>query len=238
MIKLKIENIIIYSFIGLIIAIFVGFGGNIILKAGLPAKVTNTDIDFESRLISLDKKLASGDITRAKYDSLAGILRLQMKRSEAVLDEIHNPDKMPEWVSSLGITEPEGMKFDKVFSNYTSADDHSEGFNSVSLVYTGTYVLALNEAKRIASKAKLSAGGNFKASGGPGNSEIVQENSSVSYMNYSLGDTDKDFLISLQVMPSGRLTIMVTDNKQLNERLSVYEPLNVRQYSAAKQKKQ
>ena len=130
------------------------------------------------------------------------------------------------------------MKFDPIFSNYTSIDDPSEGFNSVSLVYTGSYEQAIEQAEKIAVSAKLSAGRIFKAKGSPASKENVKPGSSASYLNYSLGNTNHEYLISVQVEPSGRLTIMATDNKQLNERLLAYEPLNNRQNSAAKRKKQ
>jgi hypothetical protein len=66
----------------------------------------------------------------------------------------------------------------------------------------------------------------------------LSANPEISYLNYSLGNTNLDFLISIHVEPSGRLTIMVTNNRQLNERLLVYGPLNNRQNGSAKQKKQ
>jgi hypothetical protein len=145
---------------------------------------------------------------------------------------------MPDWVHSLGIIEPEGLKFDKIFSDYTSIDNPTEGFNSVLLVYTGSYEKAVEAANNLAVSAKLSIGGVFKAKGSPANTAMHKNNTEISYLNYSLGNTNQDFLISVQVEPSGRLTIMVTDNKQLKERLLAYEPLNNRLNSAAKQKKQ
>ena len=238
MTKIKVEKILVISFIGLIVIFLVGLGGNIVLKAGSPASATKTEVNFEKRLQSLEDDLATGNITKHEFDSLSDLLRLQLVRSAALQDESHNPDKMPEWVSKLGITEPDGMKFDQVFSNYTSVDDPSEGFNSVSLVYTGSYEKAFAEAAKIAASAKLSIGGVVKAKGSPLKSAVVPANASISYMNYSLDKTDQDFLISVEVEPSGLLTIMVTDNKQLNECLLAYEPLNIRQNSKLKQKKQ
>jgi hypothetical protein len=238
MTKVKVEKILVISFIGLIVTLLVGLGGNIVLKAGLPASVSKTEVNFENRLQSLEDDLVKGKITRQQYDSLADLLGMQKKRSLALLDESHNPDKMPDWVTKLGIDEPEGMKFDQVFSNYTSIDDPTEGFNSVSLVYKGSYDKAIAEAARIAANAKLSVGGVFRAKGSPAINTARNNNGGISYLNYSLGNTEQDFLISVQVEPSGRMIIMVTDNKQLNERLLVYAPLNNRQNSAAKRKKQ
>ena len=234
----KVEKIQIISFIGLIVIFLVGLGGNLVLKAGLPASVSKTEVNFEKRLQSLEDNLVAGTITKHEFDSLSDLLRIQIKRNEALKDENHNPDKIPDWVSRLGIIEPEGMKFDEDFSNSTSINDPSEGFNSVSLVYTGSYVKAVVEAAKIAANAKLSAGGVIKAKGGPVGSSMTKNNSTISYMNYNLEKADEDFLISVQVEPSGILTIMVTDNKQLNNCLATYEPLNNHQNSALKQKKQ
>jgi len=238
MTKVKVEKILVISFIGLIVAFFVGLGGNFALKAGLPASVSKPEVNFEKRLHSLEDNLETGNITKHEFDSLSDILRIQIKQSEALLDESHNPDKIPDWVIGLGIKEPEGMKFDQDFSNSTSISDPSEGFNSVSLVYTGTYEKAMEEAAKIAADTKLSVGSVFKAIGSPVKQVSNSNNKAVSYVNYSLEKADQDFLISVQVEPSGLLTIMVTDNKQLNDRLLAYEPLNNRQNSASKRKKQ
>jgi hypothetical protein len=238
MTKIKVEKILVISFIGLIVIFLVGLGGNLVLKAGSPSSDAKTEVNFEKRLQSLEDDLLTGNITKHEFDSLSSLLHTQLERNAALQDESHNPDKMPEWVTKLGIMEPDGMKFDQVFSNYTSVNDPVEGFNSVSLVYTGSYEKAIAEAARIAEKAKLSVGGVFKAKGNPLKYKVTNTSPGVSYMNYSLDKTDQDFLISVRVEPSGLLTIMVTDNKQLNECLLAYEPLNNRQNSKSKQKKQ
>lgn len=238
MTKNKVEKILVISFIGLIVVFLVGLGGNLVLKAGSPSSAPKTEVNFEKRLHSLEDDLVAGNITKHEFDSLSDILRIQIKRNEALTDESHSPEKIPDWVIKLGITEPEGMKFDQDFSNSTSIADPSEGFNSVSLVYTGSYEKAVEEAAKIAANAKLSVGGIFKAKGSPVKADVKRANTGISYMNYSLDNADQDFLISVQVEPSGLLTIMVTDNKQLNKCLLVYEPLNNRHNSNSKQKKQ
>jgi hypothetical protein len=238
MTKVKVEKFLVISFIGLIVTLLVGLGGNIVLKAGLPASVSKTGVNFEKRLQSLEDDLVAGNITRYEYDSVSGVIHLQMQRAAVLREDSHNPERMPDWVIELGISEPDGMKFDQVFSNFTSSDDPSEGFNSVSLVYTGNYEKAIEEAAKIASAAKLFPGGIFRAKGSPVKNQNLSSNPEISYLNYSLGNTNLDFLISIHVEPSGRLTIMVTNNRQLNERLLVYGPLNNRQNGSAKQKKQ
>jgi hypothetical protein len=238
MTKIKVEKFLVISFIGLIVVFLVGLGGNLVLKAGSPASAAKTEVNFEKRLQSLEDDLETGSITKHEFDSLSDILRIQIQRNEALMDESHSPDKIPDWVLKLGINEPDGLKFDKDFSDYTSVNDPTEGFNSVSLVYSGSYDKAIEEAAKIAATAKLSVGGVFKAKGNPVEISDKNLNSGISYVNYSLEKADQDFLISVQVEPSGLLTIMVTDNKQLNKCLLAYEPLNNRQNSASKRKKQ
>ena len=195
-------------------------------------------MDFEKRIKSLESDLVAGYITKRDFDSISDQLHLQIERKEALNEDNHSLEKIPDWVVQLGIGQPNGMKFDPTFSDYTSVDSPSEGFNSVSLVYDGSYEVAVAEAKKIAESAKLTLAGILKTKGRPISKERKICYPEISYLNYSLGKTDKDFLISVQVMPSGRLTIMVTDRKQLNERLLVYEPLNNRNNNTSKRKKQ
>ncbi len=239
MTKVKVEKILAISFIGFIITFILLSGGTTSLTAGQPTLVSKTEVNFEKRLQTLEDDLVSGSITKHEYDSLSDLLRLQIRRSEALKEEKPNPDRMPAWVTSLGIHEPQGMKFDPVFSHYTFFTDPTERFNSVSLVYTGEYEKAVEEAARIAANAKLTLSGDFRAIGSPArNEKAVKKNQVVRYLNYSLETNSQDFLISLQVDPSGRLTLMVTDNKQLNACLMAYEPLNIRENGDSKQKKQ
>ncbi len=237
MIKIKVEKFLVISFIGLIVVFLVGFGENLVLQAGSPASVSKTEFNFEKRHQSLENDLKTGSITKIEFDSLSDLLRIQIKRIEALKDAPQHLEKIPDWVTKLGISAPGGMNFDPDFSDYTSVNDPSEGFNSVSLVYSGSYETGVAEAARIAADAKLSIGGVFKSKGSPVKSSVKKSKSTVSYVNYSLGNTDPDFLISVQVEPSGLLTIMVTDNKQLNNCLQAYGPLNNRQDSDSKQKK-
>lgn len=237
MTKVKVEKYLVISFIGLILIFFAGFGGNIALKAGLPASVSKTGINFEKRLHLLEEDLLAGKISRTEYDSLTDLIHLQIQSNAALQDEKQILDKMPDWVRQTGIIEPEKLKFDPVFSNFTSVDDPTEGFNSVSLVYSGTYEDAIADAAKIAASARLSSALSFKAKGSPVQKHTQVTNQEVSYLNYNLEKSDPDFLISVQVEPSGRLTIMVTDNKQLTEKLLTYEPLNNRQKSDVKRKK-
>lgn len=238
MTKRKVEKIIVISFIVLIGIFLVGLNGNIVLKAGSPDSDPKAEVNIEERLRPMEDDLQVGKITKHEYDSLADVVRAQIKGNVAVEENPHILDKMPEWVAKLGIPEPQDLEFDKDFSSYTSVDNPKEGFNSVSLVYNGTYADAVEEAAKIAASAGLTAGGNFVAKGNPSKREPTQKQNRVRYLNYSLDKTKQDFLISVEAEASGRLTLVVTDNKQLNKCLLAYAPLNNRENRDAKRKKQ
>ncbi len=237
MTKLRVKKVLFISLIGFILTVAAGIRGDIVLKAGSPATTSETDVNYEKRLRSLDADLQSGKLTKPEYDSLYLHLHDQMKRQEALQSDVNHPDKMPEWVRNLGVIEPSEMKFERVFSEFTSVENPSEGFNSVTLVYSGDYDIAINAAALIADSCHLHPGRNFIAKGSPFNNNGTIAKIPVNYLNYSLGHADMDYLISVQVEPSGLLTIAVTDNKQLTARLLTYEPLNNRVSHLSKQKK-
>ena len=238
MTKRKIEKIIVISFIVLIGVFLFGLNGNIVLKAGSPDSDPKPEVNIEERLRPIEDDLQAGKITKQEYDSLADVLRAQIKGNMAVEDHPHTLDKMPEWVTQLGIREPQNLEFDRDFSTYTSVDNPKEGFNSVSLVYTGSYENAMAVAAEIAASTGLTEGGNFVAKGNPSKRAPVLKQNGVRYLNYSLDKAKQDFLISVEVEASGRLTLVVTDNKQLNKCLLAYAPLNSRESRDTKRKKQ
>ncbi len=138
-----------------------------------------------------------------------------------IITDDHTPaTRLPVWAKALGLSEPKKMHLVKNASHLTSAVEPREGFNSVTLVYTGTYENAMSQASRIAKAARLPkskeykalkrqarlAGHNYKAKG-------------ISYMNYDLSTRDINFLIYVRVDAKGKLTLSATDMKQMNYQL-------------------
>jgi hypothetical protein len=231
------KNILIY-FIVLIASVTVVLGGSIILRAGQPTAGTRAETDFDKRLKEAEAGLASNQITRAQYDSIYSVLQRQLKQVQALENEEGLSARIPAWASELGISEPQGMKFDPVFSSETSVSIPAEGFNSVTLIYSGSYSTAVAEAERLAASAGLQQAGDFTAKGSPTRPDHVPQSRELSFVNYKLDRTTPDYLISLQVEPSGRMIIMITDSRQLDEVLLAYEPLNSRHKNDSKRKKQ
>ena len=238
MIKLKIEKIFFISFIGSIIVFSALTGGNFVLKASQPVNISNDSFYIEKRLKLLDDQLSSGMITKYYYDSLADYLRMQIKQNSTMKNNLFYVPKMPDWVANLGITAPEGMKYDPMASVFTSVENPTEGFNSVSMIFTGNYDTAVKEAAQLASKAKVKIIRSSAAIGCPANKKGKTIKPVVKYLNYDLMNIDQDFLMSIEVEPSGHLTLMVTDNKQLNQRLLAYEPMKNRNNRSSNRKKQ
>jgi len=237
MTRLRDRKLLIISLIGTILTVFAGLSGDIVLKAESPAHSTKSDFNFNESLHTLDADLQAGKLTKITYDSLYLQLHAQMKRRETLQADNHIPDKMPQWVRDLGMPVPENMVYEPVFSEFTTQEYPSEGFNSVNLVYTGNYEEAVKQAAKIAEACHLSKAGNFIAKGSPMVTETQEGSRPVSYLNYSLTHCDQDFLISVQVKPTGRMSISVTDNKQLTACLIASKPSNYRLNHQAKKKK-
>ena len=128
---------------------------------------------------------------------------------------------LPDWAKRLGLSEPKNMKLVPDMSHLTSAVMPGEGFNSVTLVYSGNYDTAMNQATRIAKAAKLPPSKEYKAfrkqAIHAGHVNMVK---GIAYMNYDLSTRDTNFLIYVQVDEKGMLTVSATDMKQMNLQLS------------------
>lgn len=237
MIKQKIEKVIIISFIGLLICIIMGFGSEN-LKPNLAVNASNQNSGVAELLSKFDEGYNAGYISKHAYDSLTEAA-IESDQQQNIIDIFDNATKetLPLWVTRLGIIEPERMKKDPILSNSTSSENPSEGFNSVSLVYNGPYEIAVEEAAHIAANAKLYEARSYKAIGSHLRKPAEQPNPVVTYLNYDLESKDQNYLISIQVDPNGKMSIVVTDNKQLNDRLLSYAPLNNRNKSSIKGKK-
>ena len=81
-------------------------------------------------------------------------------QAEAMLDEMQSEiaeeagrdvDSFPGWAKAIGFEEPKGLEFEYGEETTESRD----GYNSVTLEYTGDYDVSMAEAKRIAEKADV-----------------------------------------------------------------------------------
>jgi hypothetical protein len=142
----------------------------------------------------------------------------------------HTPaTTLPVWARKLGLREPKNMHLIKGMSHLTSAVEPREGFNSVTLVYSGNYDTAMNQARRIARAARLPQSKEYKSL-----SKLARRRShanrikGIAYMNYDFSTRDTDYLIYVKVDEKGMLKLSATDMKQLNLQLNKHKGIGNR----------
>lgn len=136
---------------------------------------------------------------------------------------------LPVWAKELGLSVPQNMQLIAKKSHLTSVIEPSEGFNSITLVYSGNYETAMKQSSRIARGAKLPLSKEYKArkklAKRAGHGNIVK---GIAYMNYDLSTRDIDFLTYVTVDENGVLTISTTNMKQMNLQLSKHAEVTKR----------
>lgn len=160
--------------------------------------------------LRLDGKISESEANKM-YDEITEIYgRSIAKRSN------NNPaTSLPLWARNLGLTEPNGMRLDVDFSQQTSVANFEEGFNSVLLVYQGSYEIAMREAERIARSAQIPISKEFQQA-----VELAKTYSSnpfkgIAYMNFEPFESDADINVSITVDEKGTLTISAVDMNQM-----------------------
>lgn len=232
--KRLFEKLFIVSFIGVILTVIIGMVGYDSIRAAIPA-LKNDSKKPVNELMILEKSLLTGKISRQEYDSLADRIKTNKVSTDIVPSTRELERELPDWLKALGFKPPSDMVFEPVFSGYTALSNPEEGFNSAELVFSGNYDTALTRAKQYADFFKLQKHSltppQVKTRVGPRVAHPVV------YLNYQLSKPAGKYLISVQVLPAGRLSLVFTDNNQLNEKLLTYKPLNNRRNNKMNRKK-
>lgn len=122
---------------------------------------------------------------------------------------------MPQRVKDMWFLEPVDMSLDVLSSRQTSQD--KEWYNSVSLIYTWSYAIAMTQAKRIADAVWLPIDKDFAmvqeliANWDDVDTNIQDAFEGVVYTNYSLTDTRVAVVKSITVEWDWRLIIDIVD---------------------------
>lgn len=182
--------------------------------------------EMTKEIMELQKKLDNGEITQENFEKLSKELGEKYGQEfEEISPDVKSikSDKiksLPQWAKDLGLIEPVGMKFDNSASKVTSADEAIEKVNSLVFCYDGEYKHAKIEAEKIAKSANV-----------PISKEIEQARElaeklgtdqglimGITYTNYVpfMGGVS-EYLISIIVEESGRLTITASNLKQVGE---------------------
>jgi len=192
----------------------------------------------ETGLLTLEKRYHSGTIKYKPYIRQKMVYEKAYQEISIQLGGLHKAYELPGWAHSLGLIEPSGMLLDSTLSQETSVDREGEGFNSVTLVYISSADTARMWADSIAKMANLIEVNDYLVRSRKASSIKAKEANGVKYLNYDLKPGDKEYLVSVEADEEGLLTITATNMQQLNEKLSGYRSLKVRNEKQKVGKKQ
>lgn len=182
---------------------------------------------MQDEIDRIEQKRAMGDITDVEAGRRLNEVKNNYGRALSRRSNTNPATGLPSWARALGLSEPRGLMLDTDYSQMTSENEPGEGFNSVLLVYTGSYDRAMAEAGRIANMAGVPLSRDYKQA-----VELAETFSrapirGVAYMNFDPFVRDADYNISITVDEEGMLTISVVDVEQMRtqfERESFGEP--------------
>jgi hypothetical protein len=134
---------------------------------------------------------------------------------------------LPDWAKALGLTEPENMVLDKSLSQITSEDRYGSGFNSVTLVYKGSYAQAMTQAKRIAALAKVPLIPEYRTAMEMKKKYGEDILKGAVYMNFEPGaKSASGYNIAITVDAQGVLTISAADATKMEQEIKTLKPEN------------
>ncbi len=169
---------------------------------------------LQKEIDNIEEDREAGRITDDEAIIRLNDINSKLGRKIAKQSNASQTTTLPRWARKLGLTEPVGMTMDKDYSQSTSERDPSEGFNSVIMVYRGSYETAMNQAEIIAKKANIPLSQDYKDALLLKNEYGIEAIKGASYMNFEIGaDDNPKYTISITVDDDGTLTINATDNE-------------------------
>lgn len=168
----------------------------------------------------VEQQRSEGQITDEQADKLLNEIKQTYGRAIARRSKSNPASGLPAWARELGLIEPMGLILDPDYSQMTSANNPAEGFNSIMLVYSGSYQTAMAEAERIAKAARIPISKDYEQA-----IELSKTYSStpikgIAYMNFDPFISDNDVNISITVDEEGMLTISAVDIRQMKRQVS------------------
>ncbi len=179
------------------------------------AKVLNEKIQL------VERQFEAGQINREKADKFINDLNTRYAKAVSGTDEI-GFGAFPGWLTELNISEPQGLVLNSTDSYQTIESDLQDGYNSVLIIYNGTYKQAMTEAQRIAKEAHIPLSEPYQKAKDLAEKlgQKIEGVEGVTYLNYKFGDQEFDgkYKISLSVDKAGEFTIHVVDERMKNSR--------------------
>ncbi len=171
------------------------------------------------------EEYSQGKITEAEAQRRLAAINDQYNRKIAGNSDNVQLMGLPGWAKALGLTEPKNMMFDKVHSQVTTENGREGGFNSLTLIYKGTYKQAMAQARQIAAKAKIPLAPEYKTAMEMKRKYGDEILKGAVYMNFELGAKDNPkYNIAITVDDKGVLTISATDGEKMEQELKTLNP--------------
>lgn len=225
------------------------FTGMIFTFFSCGAPNSNPKKKFDVRLNKFNRSLRKADKTLDMMDAMAArkaiveadyragkITEVEARRRLAAINNQYNRKMsgektsvvttgLPGWAKALGLIEPENMVLDKSLSQVTTEERNGGGFNSVILVYKGSYKQALAQARRIAALARVPLTPEYRTA-----MEMKQKYGDeilkgAVYMNFEPGGKGSSkYNIAITVDETGVLTISATDAEKMEQEMKTLKP--------------
>lgn len=208
--------------------------------AEILVKTSTLSDQFARQEITLDEFNASTNELQKKYEELTQNNGEEISEAAKALQEsidkkfttIAETDKnkttiwLPDWAKALGLSEPIWLTLQTQQSKQTSVD--TEWYDSINLVYEGSYETALAQAKIIADKAKISISPEFKMAQEAEKTNSEEDIKKVTwwseniakgivYSNAGLLENNMEYLITIAVAENGILTIEAKNFSQIKK---------------------
>ena len=211
---------------------------------------SNPKKKFDVRLNKFNRSLRKADKTLDLMDAMAArkalveadyrsgrITEAEARRRLAAINNQFNrkisgestaaPGKgLPKWAKAIGLIEPQKMVLDKSLSQITSEDQNGGGYNSLTLVYKGSYRQAMAEARKIAAHANVPLTPEYRTAMEMKRKYGDEILKGAVYMNFEPGgrSSHSNYNIAITVDASGVLTITATDAVKMEKEMRSLKP--------------
>ena len=171
---------------------------------------------MDSEIESVEKLKKDGKISSNEAEHRIDVIRTKYSQELVRTGNVTNTIVFPEWAKRIGLRQPENMSMNLKLSQITSANDSIAGYNSINFVYSGSYDVAMKQAKEIAAQAGIPIAKDFQEAADLAKELDTEPVKGVIYMNFEIGKEDTNrYHVAITVDDVGRLTITATDVIQL-----------------------
>ena len=171
---------------------------------------------MDREMESVTKLQNEGNISNREAEHRIDVIRAKYAQELARTGNVTNAKVFPEWAKKIGLRKPENMSLNKKVSQITSIDDSIAGYNSINFIYSGSYDVAMKQAKKIAAQAGIPIAKDYQEAIDLAKELDTEPVKGVIFMNFEIGREDANrYHVAITVDDVGTLTITATDVIQL-----------------------